>query len=114
MTEGGNGLDTLGGLQADMVTAVRYVLKLRLPRARWERIAEIIEVAIAAAAARDRDGLRTATDDLMLVSPLRIVKGDGPPAEPAGKKIFERANVLIYALEPMRPAPAEDNGKEGH
>jgi len=114
MTVDGDGLDVLGGVSAGTVRIVQYILKLKLPPARWERVAEIIEAAIAAAAADDLEGLRRATDDLTLVGPVRIIKVDGVPAESAGQKIFERANVLIYALQPMQPTSAESKNAERH
>ncbi len=94
-------------LRSSTLTVVQYILRLKLPQATWERVAEIIETAIHAAAAADMESLRQATGELMLVSPVRIIKGDGPPNEPAAQKVFERANVLITALQPMQPAPAE-------
>jgi len=105
--------DTAGDdLRASALVLVRYLLRLRLPRAKWEQVTGIIDAAIAAAAADDLAGLRKATNDLMLISPVRVVKGDGGVAEPAGQRIFERANVLIDHLQPMRPAvPEDEDGK---
>jgi CATRA-Associated Small Protein len=100
-------------LRASTLRAVHYLLKLKLPQARWERVAQILETAIGAAAAGELARVRQATDDLMFVSPTRIVKADGLPAEPADQKIFERANVLIYALQSMQPAPDEDKDSGG-
>jgi hypothetical protein len=104
-------------LRSSTLAVVQYIQQLRLPQATWERVAEIIEAAIAAAAAGDTESLRKAAGELMLVSPVRIIKGDGPPNEPAGQRVFERANVLITALQSMQPASAEGTdsteGKEG-
>ena len=95
-------------LRSSTIAVVQYILKLELPQARWERAAEIIEAAIAAAAADDLEGVRQAAGELMLVSPVRIIKGDGAPRESADQKVFERANVLIDTLQSMQPAPVED------
>lgn len=95
-------------LQSSTRAIVQYVQKLRLPRATWDRVAEIVEAAIIAVAADDTEGVRKAAGELMLVGPVRIIKGDGPPSGPADQKIFERTNVLITALQSMRTVPAED------
>lgn len=107
MTVDGRDLEA-GELATSTARVVRYLLQLKLPTATWERVAQILEVAIGAAAAGDLAGVREAADDLMLRSPARIVKGDDLPAEPADPKISERANVLIYALQSMQPVSAED------
>lgn len=112
---GGRDLDA-DDLLVSTVRVVRYMLKLKLPPARWERVASIFEAAIDAAAANDLEGVRKAADALVLVSPVRIIKGDGPPAVPADQKISERANVLIFTLQSMRPespASAQDKGSTG-
>jgi DNA-binding SARP family transcriptional activator len=100
-------------LRSSTLAVVQYTLRLKLPQAAWERVCEIIETAITATAAGDLESLRKAGGELMLVSPVRIIKGDGPPSEPADQKVFERANVLIDSLQSMRPASAEDaDGKD--
>jgi hypothetical protein len=99
--------------RSSTLAVVAYILKLKLPHATWERVSEIIEAAITAADAGDLESLRETAGELMLVSPVRIIKGDGLPNEPAEQKVFERANVLITTLQSMRPAPAEGtDGKE--
>ncbi len=113
MTADMHGQDAAADLRASTLRVVQYVLKLKLPRAGWERVAEAITAAAAAAVADDLEGLRRAADELMLVSPVRIIKGDAGPAEPADQKIFERANVLIVALQPMRPAATQDTDGKG-
>ncbi len=110
MTTGSRDPDAATDLRASTLKIVAYILKLNLPQARWERVAEIIEAATEAAAADDLEGVRKAAGELMLVSPVRVIKGDGPATEPAGQKIFERANVLIDTLQSMRPPPAQDSG----
>jgi hypothetical protein len=98
-------------LRASTIAAVRYVVKLKLPRARWELVAEIIKAAVAPAAAGNWERLRQATGELMLISPVRILKGDEQPIESADQRIFERTNVLIDSLQSMRPAaPDETDG----
>ena len=101
-------------LRSSTLAVVQYTLRLKLPQASWERVAKIIETAITAIAAQDLAGLRIAGGELMLVSPVRIIKADGPPSEPADQRIFERANVLIDSLQSMRPASPEDaDGSNG-
>lgn len=85
MSVDGRDLDA-DDLRASALKVVRYVLKLRLPPAGWDRVAQIFEAAIKAATADDLEGVRKATDDLMFVVPVRVVKGDGPPAEPGTAK----------------------------
>jgi hypothetical protein len=109
-----NGHDPAEGLRASTLALVQYVLRLELPAARWEQVAGILATATEAARARDLDGIRKAQDDLMLVSPVRIIKGDGLATSPADQKIFERANVLIEALQSMRPPTEQDTGGNGH
>jgi hypothetical protein len=108
MTVGGHDLGADADLSAGALRIVQYILKLQLTRVKWNQVAEHIEAAIEAAAAGDLEGLRRATNDLMLASPVRIIKPDGATTEPADQKIFERANVLIHELQSMRPFPAED------
>lgn len=105
--------DAAAELRSNTIKVVQYILRLRLSRARWDRVTEIIEAATAAAAADDLQGLRKATDELMLVSPVRVIKGDAVPAEPARQKIFERVNVLIDTLQSMQPASTDDADGEG-
>ena len=96
-------------LRSSTLAVVQYTLRLKLQKATWERVAEIIETAIAATAAGDLESLRTAGGELMLVSPVRIIKGDGPPSESADQRIFERANVLIDSLQSMQPVATDDS-----
>jgi CATRA-associated small protein len=99
-------------LKASVLAAVQYVVKLKLPPAQWDRVAEIIEAALAAIADDDGERLRQAAGELMLITPVRIVKGDDKPINSADQRIFERANVLIKKLEPMRPdSSGKSDGK---
>lgn len=99
-------------LQASALATVQYVVKLKLPPARWDRVAEIIEAALAAIADDDGERLRQAAGELMLITPVRIVKGDDKPIKTADQRISERANVLIGKLQPMRPpSPGKSDGK---
>jgi phosphate uptake regulator len=100
-------------LRASALATVQYVVKLKLPPARWDRVAEIIEAALAALADDDGERLRQATGELMLITPVRIVKGDDKPINSADQKIFERANVLIGKLQPMRPPSSGESGGKG-
>jgi hypothetical protein len=114
MSSRGHGPDTAAEVLANTSALVGYTLRLQLTQAGWERVAEIIEAAIDAAAAGDLDGLRKATEALVLTSPARVIKPDGSPTASAGPELFERANVLIHALQSMQPASGEGAAQDGN
>ncbi len=89
-----------------VVETLEHVLRLKLAEARWERLAELIEIAIEAQTAGDLDGLKQAADQLELAGPVRVTRigGDDPIPPPA--EIRERANELIYSLQSAQAALA--------
>jgi hypothetical protein len=91
------------GVPSGAIRVVEYTMRLELPPARWERVAEIIEAAIEATEAGDLEKLRLALEDLAQASPLRVIRPDGWSLTRADRKVYERANVLIHALQSMRP-----------
>jgi hypothetical protein len=115
MRERGQDLD-MATATASMMRVVEYVWRLELTQARWDRVAGIIETAIGATAARDPDGLRRAAEQLMLASPVRVIKPDGSPTASASPELLERTNVLIHSLQSMQPASGEGatQGSDGH
>lgn len=91
-----------GGVAAEVragaLQVLDYILKLELTPARWDRLAGIIEVAIAAEAAADLDGLRQATAELELTGPVRVIRIGGTPVVPPPPPVRERLEVLHVAL----------------
>jgi hypothetical protein len=91
-------------IRASALAVLDYILKLELTKARWERLAAIIEVAIAAEAAGDLDGLRQATAELELAGPVRVVRIGGDPVVLPPPQVRERMDDL---RDLMRNADAE-------
>ncbi len=77
---------------------LEHILKLEMAPARWERLSHLIEIAIGAEAAGDRDGLRHATVELELAGPVRITRIGDSPSVPPPPAVRERVNHLIHAL----------------
>ena len=90
------------------------ILKRELPPARWSRLAEIVEAAIAADRAADLDGLREATGELELTGTVRILRIGGAPIVPAPKPVRERIEVLQSSMQAAgaNAKPGEDKNEK--
>ena len=113
MSERGRHSDMAAAVIARTFAVVDYIRQLKLTPGMWDRAAENIETAIAAAAARDLEGLRRATEQLTLIGPLRVTKPDGSLTTSPSPELIERTNTLIHFLQAMQPAGGEDAAPEG-
>ncbi len=91
------------------LTVLRDMLTWELAPPRWERLAELLDLAAAARESGDLDALRQVVADLELAGPVRITRLGATPAVPAPRPVRERINVLIHELGgPPREADEED------
>lgn len=98
MTTQGHGRDAAAEERANALEVLGNILRLQLTPARWDRIAAIMDVAIAAEAAADLDGVWQATDELDLIGPIRVVRIGGTPIVPPPPPVRERVEALQAAL----------------
>lgn len=80
------------------LTVLRDATLWRLSPARWELLADLLDVAVAAHGAGDSAGLDAATARLEAAGPVRITRIGAPLGEPAPPAVRERLNHLIHAL----------------
>jgi hypothetical protein len=96
------GADDLGaddlGIRASALRVLDYVLRLELTQARWERVDGILQGAAEAASAGDLGALRTATNELRAVGPVRVIRIGGTPVGPPPLKVRERAELMRGAV----------------
>jgi hypothetical protein len=97
-----------------MLAVLGYILKLELPPARWSRLAEIVEAAIAADSAADLAGLRHAAGELELTGPVRVLRIGGAPVVPAPKPVRERIEILQSTMQAAgaNAEPGEDKNEK--
>ncbi len=99
------------GTRGAAIEVLEYIVQLEMTPARWERLTELIDIAIQAATAGDRDGLRQATVELELAGPVRITRIGDSPSVPPPQGVRERVNHLIHALSTDADRDADDDGR---
>lgn len=107
LLDGSAGLPDAG---TGALRVVDYVLRLELTQARWDRVDGLLKIAAEAAAAGDAVGLRTATNDLRAVGPVRVIRIGGIPVGPPPLKIRERADQMRAAVTAAHGAWSLDAG----
>ncbi|GAA0986344.1 hypothetical protein GCM10009555_063560 [Acrocarpospora macrocephala] len=89
-------------ITADALDSLRDVLDWRSTPAHWAKISRIIDAMATALERNDLAGLRTATIELDLASPYRVLKvGEGDDSAP--DHVHEQTVRLIHTLEPKHP-----------
>ena len=101
--------------QASIFRVLDYILELELSQARWERVSDMLAIAIEAAAAGDLGGLRGAMSELLAVGPVRVIRISGGPVGPPPPKVRERQDALRQAVRvlPATGPGDEDGGNHG-
>jgi hypothetical protein len=89
------------------IRVLDYILRLELTQARWDRVDDIVAVAVEAAAAGDFGTLRAATSQLHAIGPVRVIRIGGTPVGPPPPKVRERIEHMRVAVE-----TAGDTGEE--
>ncbi|WP_066366960.1 CATRA system-associated protein [Herbidospora mongoliensis] len=86
---------------------LRQIPDWELTPARWEIVAELLEVADVAVAAGDLDGLDATTVQLELVGPVRMTRLGATPSEPPPPPVRDRLNILVHRLSSAHPQEDE-------
>jgi hypothetical protein len=109
---GGSDASTVDpGTRASIFRVLDYVLQIELTQARWERVGDILAIAIEAAAAGDLDGVLGAVNELRAIGPVRVIRIGGTQVGPPPPTVREREDVLRQALMPPATEPeAKDGG----
>jgi hypothetical protein len=111
-----NSFDT-GGVRAEALDVVSDALQWRLADARWIGIERVLAAMDTAIAANDVAALATATADLELAGPVRIIRIGTVPVGPPPSAIRDRLNRLVHSLGGIsvadRPEPGQAGSGEG-
>lgn len=83
-------------------------LEWRLPEARWQRVADIVQAMDDALAAQDPVALDQATSDLELAGPVRIIRVGSTSRVPPSPYIRERIDRTRGALDEAAAGAARD------
>jgi hypothetical protein len=90
-------------IRRDAVSVLENVLGWELAPARWDRLAETIDIAGAAEAAGDLNALREATIQLELSGPVWVIRIGSPSTVPPPPPLRERVTDLIHSLRGAGP-----------
>jgi hypothetical protein len=85
-------------IRAEAVAILENVLRWELAPARWGRLTEAIDAAVAAEAAGDLEALQEATIQLELSGPVRITRIGSTSTVPPSPVVHERVTSLIHTL----------------
>jgi hypothetical protein len=86
------------GDRAKAVRTLRAALAWKLAPARWNLVAELLDLLAEAAQAGDGALLAAAAAELDQVGPVRITRIGSTPKQPAPEPVRERLNHLVHRL----------------
>lgn len=100
-------------VKADALDITLDVFQWRFAAARWAAVARILADMEAAIAANERQALASATAELELVAPLRIIMIEAQPTTPPPQEVRDRLNRLVHALGGTPPGKQDDRDDKG-
>lgn len=99
--------------EADALEIALDVYLWRFSAARWAAVARILADLEAAIADNERQALESATAELELIAPVRIIMIGEQSTTPPPPEVRDRLNRLVHALGGTPPAKQEDRDDEG-
>ena len=100
-------------VRAEALDVVSDALKWQLAQTRWQAIEQVLIAMDAALTAGDIDALASATAELELAGPLRIIRISATPIVVADPRVRDQLNKLVFTLGGTSAGPAKPEDKGG-
>jgi hypothetical protein len=92
-------------IRDEALEVLREILHWEMDAVRWERLTEILDVAVESELSGDLDAFAHAVVQLELAGPVRITRISGTSPQPPPPPVRERINTLVHRLS---------GGRRGH
>lgn len=95
-------------IRTSTIRVLDYILRLELTEARWNRVDDILAIAVEAAVAGDLGTVRAATSQLRAIGPVRVIRIGSAPVGMPPLKVRERVEQVRLAFETAGDAGEND------